>query len=144
MDIKGINIDTGKLFSGIGDMAVQIRQAITGDMIQDPIKRLELELKMKTLENEISVAHHNIVLAESQSEDKWTSRGRPMFLYVIYILILASIPMGIVYSIDPVVSENIIKGFAAWLNAIPDDLYMLFGAGYLGYGAFRSWDKKLK
>lgn len=64
-----------------------------------------------------------------------------MFMYVIYILILSAIPMGIVFAINPALSANIIAGFGAWLKAIPSDLYALFGAGYLGYGAFRTVEK---
>ena len=34
------------------------------------------------------------ILAEAQSADPWTSRARPSFLYVVYLLILFAIPMG--------------------------------------------------
>jgi phosphotransferase system glucose/maltose/N-acetylglucosamine-specific IIC component len=63
-------------------------------------------------------------------------------MYVIYILILASIPMGLIYAFSPQMATSVAQGFGAWLRAIPDELYVLFGAGYLGYGAFRSFDKK--
>ena len=64
-----------------------------------------------------------------------------MFLYVIYIMLLSSIPMGIIYAINPAISANIVTGFQAWLKAIPNELYALFGAGYLGYGTFRTIGK---
>ncbi len=82
------------------------------------------------------------ILAEAQSTDPWTSRARPGFLYVIYILLLASLPMGIVSAVNNDVALAIALGFKAWLTAIPEPLYALFGAGYLGYAGFRSWDKK--
>lgn len=83
------------------------------------------------------------ILAEAQSQDPWTSRARPSFLYVIYILILAAIPMGFVHAYDPALAASVAAGFKAWLTAIPDPLYALFGAGYLGYAHFRSKDKAL-
>ena len=33
--------------------------------------------------------------------DVWTRRARPAFLYVIYALLLWSIPMGLIAGIDP-------------------------------------------
>jgi len=141
MGISGINIDAGTLFSGIGSLAKDLRAAITGKEPIDGTKAAELALKAQELDAGIEQARLNVVIAESQSQDKWTSRGRPMFLYVIYIMLLASIPMGVVYALNPVLAGNIVAGFKAWLEAIPDNLYALFGAGYLGYGAFRTVDK---
>ena len=82
------------------------------------------------------------IMAEAQSADPWTSRARPTFLYVIYLLILAAIPFGIFWAISPGDAERVALGFKMWLDAIPEPLYALFGAGYLGYTAFRSWDKR--
>lgn len=84
------------------------------------------------------------IQAEEKSEDKWTSRARPAFLYVIYIMILASIPMGILFSISPETSNNVISGLKGWLDAIPDALWQLFGIGYLGYVGARTGDKVFK
>lgn len=93
--------------------------------------------KMQELQLQLSA-----IMAEAQSTDPWTSRARPTFLYVIYLLILTAIPMGVLYAYDPAMAERIAEGFGKWLNAIPEPLYALFGAGYLGYTAFRSWDKR--
>lgn len=82
------------------------------------------------------------IIAEAQSSDPYTSRARPSFLYVMYAYLLAGIPMGVVYSFRPDVATGVAAGVKAWLEAIPEPLYALFGAGYLGYTAFRSWDKK--
>lgn len=83
----------------------------------------------------------SIMLAEAKSEDKWTSRARPSFLYVIYLMILASIPMGVVYAIAPATAEHIATGMQAWLAAIPQPLWDLFGYGYCGYVLARSAEK---
>jgi hypothetical protein len=82
------------------------------------------------------------IVAEAQSSDPYTSRARPTFLYVIYIYLLCAIPMGVLYAFKPEAAAAVAQGVNAWLDAIPEPLYALFGAGYLGYTAFRSWDKR--
>jgi hypothetical protein len=81
------------------------------------------------------------ILAEAQSADPWTSRARPTFLYVIYVCILAALPMGVLFAFQPVAANAIAVGFGAWLNAIPESMWALFGAGYLGYSGARTWEK---
>ncbi len=101
-------------------------------------KLMKLEQDGKFRETEI---YMSAILAEAKSADPWTSRARPAFLYVIYIFILASIPMGILYAFNPDTANNITVGVGNWLGAIPEPLLGLFGAGYLGYTGARSWDK---
>jgi len=105
------------------------------------LKLLELEQtgELKSLETQMSA-----IVAEAKSKDKWTSRARPSFLYVIYIMILFAIPMGILYAINPQTAHDIITGIKDYLNSIPKILYELFGAGYLGYVGGRSFDKYKK
>jgi len=141
MDIAGLNIDVGSVLSGAGQLFKDLRTAITGKEPINGTKAAELALQVQQMESDLEKARMSVVLAEASSTDPWTSRARPMFMYVIYILILASIPMGIVFSINPTLANNIVAGFGMWLKAIPSDLYALFGAGYLGYGAFRTVDK---
>lgn len=81
------------------------------------------------------------IMAEAQSTDKWTSRARPSFLYVCYTMILAAIPMGVLYAFDPAQANLIATGLQKWLAAIPDALWQLFTVGYLGYTGGRSWEK---
>ncbi len=81
------------------------------------------------------------ILSESQSTDPWTSRARPSFMYVIYVLILMAIPMGFLSAYNPDTALAVAAGFKAWLLAIPDSLYTLFGVGYLGYTGARSIEK---
>ncbi|MEM7070487.1 MAG: 3TM-type holin [Pseudomonadota bacterium] len=93
--------------------------------------------ELKQTEQQLSA-----ILAEAKSNDKWTSRARPAFLYVVYIMILSAIPMGILFAFKPDTAINLIEGVKLWLSAIPDPLWALFGAGYLGYTGARSFDKK--
>ena len=94
------------------------------------------EGKFKQAEQQLSV-----IMAEAQSKDPWTSRARPAFLYVVYLLILTSIPMAIVHAFNPELSQRLIEGFNGWLTAIPEPIITLFGVGYLGYTGARSYDK---
>ena len=81
------------------------------------------------------------ILAEAQSADPWTSRARPSFLYVMYLLLLWSIPMGLIAAIRPEAARDISAGMNAYLSGIPEPLYALFGTGYLGYTVARQWGK---
>ena len=81
------------------------------------------------------------IIAEANSKDPFTSRARPSFLYVVYILILSAIPMGILSAFAPEIADRIIIGFEQWLNAIPDAMLTLFGTVMLGYTATRGYEK---
>lgn len=141
MDISGINIDVGQVLSGAGQLLKDIRTALTGKEPLDQNKQAELSLKVTEIELALNNATIGVALAEAQSQDKWTSRARPSFMYVIYIIILAGLPVAIgsLFSSDKAI--QFASAFGKWLDAIPDDMWWLFGAGYLGYGAFRSFEK---
>ena len=81
------------------------------------------------------------ILEEAKSPDKWTSRARPSFLYVCYTMILAAIPMGVLWAFAPAAADGIATGLQKWLAAIPDAVWQLFTFGYLGYTGGRSWEK---
>lgn len=51
--------------------------------------KMQQEGEFKQIETQLSV-----ILAEAKSNDKWTSRARPGFLYVIYVIILAGSNTG--------------------------------------------------
>lgn len=72
----------------------------------------------------------------------WTIRARPTFLYVMYLLLLWSIPMGLIAAVSPRVAADMAAGMRAYFAAIPEPLYALFGTGYLGYTVARSWGKR--
>lgn len=81
------------------------------------------------------------IIAEAQSADPWTSRARPSFLYVVYILLLWSIPMGVLTIFRPDAAAAFTAGFQAWMQAIPEPVLTLFGVVMTGYVAGRSWEK---
>ena len=56
--------------------------------------KLEGTQEMQRIEARLSA-----IVAEASSKDPWTSRARPSFLYVMYILLLTALPMGILLSL---------------------------------------------
>jgi len=114
-------------------------------VIPDADKRLELKMQMAQAEHDGQFkeleARMEAIVMEAKSEDPWTSRARPSFLYVMYVLILSAIPIGVLFVFYPGEVARGIEGFKLWLEAIPIELYTLFGAGYLGYVNKRSADK---
>ena len=124
----------------VGPLAGLIDKIILDPRARDAAKlellKLQGSQEMAALQMQMSA-----VLAEAQSTDPWTSRARPSFLYVIYLKILWSIPMGLIAAIWPGTATSISQGMTAYLNNIPDSLWTLFGTGYLGYTAARSWGK---
>lgn len=124
----------------VGPIAKLIDKIIPDPQARDQAKLELLKLQgsqdMETLRTQLSA-----ILAEAQSTDPWTSRARPSFLYVMYALLLWAIPMGLIAAARPEMAEAIAKGMNAYLAGIPEPLYALFGTGYLGYTAARSWGK---
>lgn len=86
-------------------------------------------------------ATQEVMLAEAQSTDKWTSRARPSFLYVVYLLLLFSLPMGILFAFRPDTAHAVITGFHEWLAALPDSITNLFMYVMLGYTGARTVEK---
>jgi len=119
--------------------------SIIDKVIPDKEARAKAKLELLTLEGTQELkqieARLSAIVAEAQSADPWTSRARPSFLYVMYTLILFSVPMGVIDAFDPDAARAIGSGMTAYLSALPDSLYALFGTGYLGYTAARQWGK---
>ena len=92
---------------------------------------------LKELEQSLSA-----ILTEAQSNDPWTSRARPAFLYVMYSAITLCFVGGILGIWWPEHTLQAAVNINAMLSAIPDDMWWLFGAGYLGYSGVRSYDKR--
>lgn len=114
-------------------------------IIPDPRARDAAKLELLKLQGEQGLDQVRVqmqaVVAEAQSADPWTSRARPSFLYVMYALLLWSIPMGLIAALRPAMAHDIAAGMSAYLNGLPEPLYALFGTGYLGYTVARSWGK---
>jgi hypothetical protein len=130
---------------GIGTAAVGVIGKVIDKVFPDPVQaaiakaelvKLQQDGELKELEIRMSA-----IIAEAQSKDPYTSRARPSFLYVMYALILAAIPMGVLHAFNPELAVSIATGMKAWLEALPEQLWWLFGTGYLGYTVARTIDK---
>ena len=119
--------------------------SIIDKVIPDKAQRDKAKLELLQLQGsqelaEIS-ARLSAIVAEANSHDPWTSRARPSFLYVMYILLLFALPRGILAAFAPDKALAIGQGMNAYLAGLPEPLYALFGTGYLGYTAARQWGK---
>jgi len=124
---------------------LEIGSKVLDKFIPDPAQldaaKLELFKAQQAGEMEEIKVQLSAIIADSQSADPWTSRARPSFLYVVYILLLWSIPMGVLAMLDPARAAAFTVGFKGWLASIPDSILQLFGVVMTGYVAGRSWEK---
>lgn len=71
----------------------------------------------------------------------YVSLARPTFLYVMYAMILWAIPLGLLAAIHPAAAQAVTASMTAYFTGLPEPLYTLFGAAYLGYTAARQYGK---
>ena len=130
---------------GIMEAVVGPVSKLLDKIIPDPQARDRAKLELLKLQGDQELAtigaQMQAIVAEANSSDPWTSRARPSFLYVMYGLILWAIPMGLIAAADQRMAQGIAGGMTAYLRGIPEELYALFGTGYLGYTAARTWGK---
>lgn len=119
--------------------------SILDKFFTSPEEKEKAKLKLLELNQAGELKHVEIglsaIIAEAKSSDPWTSRARPSFLYVMYIMILFALPMGILSAFKPDIAIQIADGVKNYLNAIPSYMWNTFGLGYGGYAIARSWDK---
>jgi len=127
--------------SSIFSIGGKIIDKLFPDPEQKAKAQLELLAMQQSGELETVKVQLSAIIAEAQSADPWTSRARPSFLYVVYILLLSAIPMGVLTVFNPGAALDLTTGFKAWLGAIPDSILTLFGTVMTGYVLGRSWEK---
>lgn len=130
---------------GIFDAILGPLTSLIDKVIPDPKERDAAKLELLRLqgsqEMDLLRTQLSAIVAEANSTDPWTSRARPSFLYVMYVMIMLSVPMGIIAAFRPDTALAIGQGMTAYLNGLPEPLYALFGTGYLGYTAARQYGK---
>lgn len=133
---------------GIDDAIAGVSKLLDDGMNKiwpDPAAKATAEATLMKAQTDAALAmmtqQMSAILAEAQSKDPWTSRARPSFMYVMYIMILFGIPMGILTAFSPQTAVAIAQGMKAWLEAIPNALWGTFGTGYAGYVIARSYEK---
>lgn len=129
------------LFDGIFSIGAKLIDKLIPDPAAKAQAQLELVKLQQAGELDEMKTQLSAIIAEAQSSDPFTSRARPTFLYVVYILFLWSIPMGLLTIFNPMAATAFTDGFRSWLAAIPEPILTLFGTVMLGYVAGRSWEK---
>ena len=145
----GLNIAT-ILGSGLGQLIkdvvgsfklsperqAELQQVIDQNAHEIQMKEYELQVRAMDAESKAIEAASANIRAEAQSGDKWTSRARPTFLYLFYIILAFN------FILVPI--AQMIKGMSFEnLHPIefPEIMWEVFVAGYLGYTGLRSWEK---
>lgn len=118
---------------------------IIDKLFPDPTEKAKAQLELLRMQRDGELEEMKVtlsaIIAEAQSTDPWTSRARPSFLYVVYVLLLMSIPMGVLTVFNSGAAVLLTEGFKAWLMAIPEPILTLFGVVMTGYVGARSWEK---
>jgi hypothetical protein len=114
----------------------ELQQVIDQNTHEIQMKEYELQVRAMDAESKAIEAASANIRAEAQSGDKWTSRARPTFLYLFYVILAFN------FILVPI--SQMIKGMSLdMLHPIefPDIMWEVFVAGYLGYTGVRSWEK---
>lgn len=126
--------------NGVGDAAIKIRSAITGDL--PPEKKAELETHLADLDNALMLAQGKINEIEAASDSLFKSGWRPAIGWVCASSLA-------VYYIPRFVLGTGLWFYASWLASalqpmpemgIQDIIGLVFSM--LGMGIMRSYDKK--
>jgi len=127
----------GGLLGGIGTLAKDIRQAITGDLPAE--KQAEIEVKLLEIQNVATVAQTKINEIEAASEKLFVAGWRPFIGWV----------CGIALAYNYIAMPLIVWTTLCFYPEAPEmpileteELYTLLG-GMLGLGWLRSKDKAL-
>lgn len=122
-----------------------IGRDLISKLIPDPAAAAAAQLKLMELDQQGELAKLQLqmsaILAEAQSQDPWTSRARPSFLYLFYALVAFMVMVAPVIGVwYPEKMElffiNVSRGFAA----IPVELWYTFTAGFLGYSGSKTFE----
>ena len=124
--LEGISSIIGK-FKLDPTKKAELQAALEANAHELALKQAELEMKLADFQaREIEAAGANI-RAEASSGDKFTSRARPSFIYVMLAIFICN------YIVFPIVSRPPL--------VFPEPLFWLFGSCMLGYTGARTWEK---
>jgi len=120
----------------IGEVIKDVREAITGEAIEDPTKKAEIELKLRELEQAINLGQIEINKNEASNANWFVAGWRPAIGWV------GAFALGYTYIISPLID---------WACALANlhiatprpDMGMLFNLilAMLGFGGMRTYEK---
>ena len=127
----------GGVVKAIGDVIDKFVETAdekrSAEMVKAKLRMQEMALQH---EFELAVREHDIevtkvagenIRAETMSGDKFTSRARPLFLYICNFILLWN------YVVVPLLGRTPIE--------FPEPMFWLFGSVMLGYVGARTWEK---
>lgn len=128
--------------SGLFDIA----KGLIDKLLPDPAANAAAQLELMRLDQNGQLqelqTRMSAILAEAQSQDPWTSRARPMFLYVFYCLLTFMVMVGPMIGLFlPEKMELFFMYVGKGFNALPEELWWTFSAGYLGYTGAKTFEK---
>lgn len=132
----------------IGDMIAGLVGKVLDKAWPDPAQKAQAAIELEKLRQagefkELDSAMQAI-LAEANSQDPWTSRARPSFMYVFYFILLALvIAAPIIGVFKPAEMKTFFDNVKYGFEAVPEALWWTFSAGYLGYTTARTYEKKV-
>lgn len=126
---------------------IQAAFELIGKVIPDPQAKAEAQRKLLEMEQsrelEAEKQRYSAIVTEAGSQDPWTSRARPSFMYVFYaLLIFLVIILPIIGLAEPTAMAAVLGNIKLGFAAIPEEMWWTFTAGYLGYTTARSYEKK--
>lgn len=131
-----MNILEKVIGGGVSSLVDSVTNLI-GKFVQSPEEKAKILVELEALRvsesQTITEAASRAVETEAKSEDPWVRRSRPTFLYIMYLIIVWN------FMLLPLC--QFFTGHQISLIELPENLYWLFGSGFLGYVGARSWDK---
>jgi len=130
----------------VSDLVLRIGKTLIGEFFTDKgdkdkatVRLLEMQEEGRLKETEMRA---QLLMADATSNDKWVSRARPAFLYVVYIYLLISIPFGILAIFNFQAAQTAAQGVTLWISAIPNHLWDVFAGIATWITGLRSFDKR--
>jgi hypothetical protein len=130
----------GEICSGIGGLAKDIRQAITGEMSAEDKatlegKLLELDAMSAQLDAKVIEIQANVIMTEAQGESPLQRNWRPLLMVL----------FGIIIANNYIIYPYLVLFFdAAPQMEIPPDMWGLLKIGVGGYVITRGGEKMIK
>jgi hypothetical protein len=115
-------------------------------LFPDPTEKARAQLELLRLQqsgelDEMKTAL-SAIIAEANSSDPWTSRARPSFLYLFYLIVAFLVIIAPIIGVFfPDQMGKFFINVAAGFGAIPEPMWWTFTTGYLGYTAARQVGK---
>lgn len=133
MNVSGLNIDVGSVLTGVGQLAKDIREAITGEL--SPEKQAAILGKAQELEAAAAQAQTAINLEEAKSDNIFKSGWRPACGW------LGVLGLAYTFLVQPVLTWASFN--FKWIAppAIDATVLMNLLFAILGLGAYRSYEK---